>query len=81
MPISLDDNTAVLTGDIDITDVDALHPWLTEHQNGVVDVSDCNSAHTAVVQLLIAAKANIRNTNEQADWRALLSKPHSLSIS
>ncbi|OUD10615.1 hypothetical protein BVC71_03745 [Marivivens niveibacter] len=77
MPISLTDTEAVLSGDIDITDVDALHPWLTEHRGGTVDLTDCKSAHTAVVQLLIAAKANIKNNSETNDWRSILSNSNS----
>ena len=80
MPISLTDQIAVLTGDIDITDVDVLHPWLLENRNGTVDVTDCTSAHTAVVQLLCAAKANIKNNSEINDWRSILSNSNSYLV-
>ena len=80
MPISLTDQVAVLTGDIDITDVDTLHPWLLENRDGTVDLTDCKSAHTAVVQLLIAAKANIKNNSETNDWRSILSNSNSYLV-
>ncbi len=72
MPISLNDDCALLEGYIDITDVDILHPWLQQNPTSAVDVSDCTGAHTAVVQLLIATGATVAGAEGTEDWRQYL---------
>ncbi|SFQ75551.1 hypothetical protein [Donghicola eburneus] len=72
MPISLTSEAAVLDGYIDITEVDALYPWLQDHPETPVDVTDCTGAHTAVVQVLIACGASIQGAADTTDWRQYL---------
>ena len=55
MPMDLSDTAAVLTGICEVGEAETLLTWLQAHPQGPVDVSRCEHAHTAIVQVLTAA--------------------------
>ena len=55
MPMDLSETAAVLTGICEVAEAETLLAWLQAHPQGPVDVSGCEHAHTALVQVLLAA--------------------------
>jgi hypothetical protein len=55
-----DDGTILLEGRCPIEDAESLLQLLLRTPGGCVDLRSCNHAHTAVIQVLIAAKPKIR---------------------
>ena len=56
MPMDLSETAAVLSGICEVAEAETLLAWLQAHPEGPVDVSGCEHAHTAIVQVLIAAR-------------------------
>lgn len=56
MPMDLSETAAVLSGICEVAEAETLLAWLQAHPQGPVDVSGCEHAHTALVQVLIAAR-------------------------
>jgi hypothetical protein len=56
----LDDATIRLQGSCPIVDAEPLLQCLLAAPDAVVDWSGCDAAHTAVVQILLAAKPRLR---------------------
>lgn len=73
MPLDIKGNIAILSGRADITESEPLLEWLTTTDDPVVDVSDCQQAHTAVLQVLRRARPTLVGHEHAEDWRALLS--------
>ena len=59
MPMDLSESAAVLTGICDVAEAETLLAWLQAHPQGPVDVSACEHAHTAVVQVLMAMRPTL----------------------
>lgn len=59
MPMDLSDTAAVLTGICEVGEAETLLTWLQAHPQGPVDVSGCEHAHTAIVQVLMAARPTL----------------------
>lgn len=78
MPISLTPEAAVFEGHVDITDIDQLHPWMVANTDAVLDVTECTSAHTAVVQIVVASGMPVKGAEDTGDWRSIFKKPHSV---
>lgn len=55
MPMDLSDTAAVLVGICEVAEAETLLAWLQAHPHGRVDLSACEHAHTALVQVLMAA--------------------------
>jgi hypothetical protein len=61
MTVSLnEDRVIVLTGESQVEDAEILLEHLQAHPESPVDWSGCRTLHTAVVQVLMAAKRNVR---------------------
>lgn len=75
MPLELTSDVALLRGHVDIAEAEDLMTWLTDGPGRPVDVADCPSAHTAILQLLLALRPQIIGAEGQNDWRALLTGP------
>lgn len=76
MSVDLSDAAAVLTGICDVAEAETLLAWLQTHPQGPVDLSRCEHAHTAVVQVLIAARPTLVGATaggtDAAAWLAAL---------
>lgn len=72
MPMDLSDTAAVLTGICEVGEAETLLTWLQAHPQGPVDVSGCEHAHTAIVQVLMAARPTLIGGREGDDGRAWL---------
>ena len=73
------DGGIVLEGDCPVNDAEALQQLLLSHPAASVDWRGCEQAHTAVLQVLMVARREIRGPAQAAflqDWIApLLSRP------
>jgi hypothetical protein len=67
MPMDLSDTAAVLVGVCEVAEAETLLAWLQAHPQGPVDVSGCEHAHTALVQVLIAARPAVTGGSGGAD--------------
>lgn len=56
MPIEFKKTVAVFGADCTIEDAEALLEWLLEHPKGKLNLKKCTQCHTAVVQVMMAAK-------------------------
>ncbi len=65
----LDDHTIILEGVCTIEDAEALLQLLATTPSATVDWRDCEGAHTAVVQILLAAGPAVRGP-PRADFLA-----------
>lgn len=72
MPLEMNDTVAVLSGHADITEAEPLLAFLAEADAPAVDVSDCPSAHAAVLQVILSAHPRLIGAEDHPDWRALL---------
>jgi hypothetical protein len=59
MPLQLDENTAVLSGSITVSDAEPLASWLRQTPRGAVDLGACTHLHTAALQALASARPRI----------------------
>ena len=59
MPMELSETVAILTGICEVAEAETLLAWLQAHPQGPVDVSRCEHAHTAIVQVLMAARPTL----------------------
>lgn len=73
MPIRLEKTLAVLEGVCAVEEAESLLDWLKSRKRPRIDLSRCEHLHTAVLQLLIAAKPAIVAWPEDAEWRRWLS--------
>lgn len=82
MPMDLSETAAVLTGICEVAEAETLLAWLQAHPLGPVDVSACEHAHTAVVQVLIAVRPTLVCGADGADGAAWLEalRPHGKAV-
>ena len=59
MPLQLDDQLAVLTGNVGVEDAEPLAGWLRQNPGGAVDLGACTHLHTAALQALASARPRI----------------------
>lgn len=59
MPLQLDEQTAVLAGDVSVEDAEPLANWLRQTPGGAVDLGSCTHLHTAALQALASARPRI----------------------
>ena len=60
MTVTLTDSTVVLSGDCPLEDAEILVQRLIENGGAGVDWTQCEHAHTAVIQVLMAAKRPLK---------------------
>lgn len=72
MPMDLSETAAVLAGICEVAEAETLLAWLQAHPEGPVDVSGCEHAHTAIVQVLIAARPAVTGVPGGAEAPAWL---------
>ncbi|CAO3429162.1 hypothetical protein [Azospirillum endophyticum] len=73
MPIRFEKTLAVLDGNCAVEEAESLLDWLKSRKRPRVDLSGCEHLHTAVLQLLIAARPAVVAWPEDALWRRWLS--------
>jgi hypothetical protein len=59
MPVHYNSNKAVFVGRCDPEEADALLEWLRCTPDATVDLGDCLDLHTALAQLLLAARVRV----------------------
>ena len=69
MPIRFEKTMAVLEGGCAGEEAERLLDWLKGRKRPRVDLGRCEHLHTAVLQLLIAAKPAVVAWPEDAEWR------------
>jgi hypothetical protein len=75
MPVAISETGAVLDGICGIAETETLLSWLQSHPQGPVDVTRCEHAHTAILQVLLAVGPTVVGIDADADadtWRSLL---------
>ena len=74
MPLTFHDDMAVLEGACGLEEAERLLEWFLLQPAGKVDISGCQHLHTAVMQVLLAARAPVvgapRDPHVQAWWAA-----------
>lgn len=60
MPVNCTAEVAQITGVGTVEEAETLLTWLQEHPHGQVDLSECTHLHSAVVQVLMAARPAFR---------------------
>ncbi len=66
------DGTVILDGLCPIEDAEALLRLLLDAPQSQVDLALCQHAHTAVIQVLLAARPRLRATSTLAFWQRWL---------
>jgi hypothetical protein len=61
-----DDGTICLQGDSPVEEAEPLVALLLAHPSAALDLSACNHMHTAIVQVLLAARRPVRNRSPRA---------------
>lgn len=56
MPLHFADERIYLSGVVSIEEAEMLCQVLAEHRDAVIDLSDCEHMHTAILQVLLAAR-------------------------
>lgn len=74
MPFTFAENAAVAEGAVNAEDALTLLEFLQSHRNAKVDLGSCGHVHTAVVQLLMAARPEIVALPREAFLSRWLSK-------
>jgi hypothetical protein len=59
MPITHDEGVARLTGSCTVEEAEPLLDWLRATPDPALDLSACLAAHSAVVQVLLAARPRV----------------------
>lgn len=72
MPVELTETAAVLDGICDVSEAEPLLSWLQSHLDSPVDVTRCRHVHTAVLQVLMAARPVLRGAEIIDDERPWL---------
>lgn len=67
MPITYDEQTAVVSGRIGAEECQDFMTWIQSHPQGQIDLTDCEHLHAAGLQCLMALRPTIRA--ESADPR------------
>ncbi|WP_404375813.1 hypothetical protein [Vreelandella aquamarina] len=62
MPIEFKRRSAVLTGACEVEEAETLHGWLLEQPKASLNLRHCEYLHTAVLQVILAAKATANIT-------------------
>jgi hypothetical protein len=71
MTVRRTDDAIALAGDCPVEDAELLLGLLVETPTAIVDVGGCGRVHTAVAQVLLAARPAVRGTPDNAllsDW-------------
>jgi hypothetical protein len=75
MPMTTDGALARLAGQVTIEEAETLAAWLRSTPDGALDLSDCETLHSAVLQVLLAAAPPIAAPPSAAWLAALLPTP------
>ena len=75
MPFKFAKNTATAEESCTVEDAMPLLEFLTSHRAARVDLSACANLHTAVLQVLLAAKPKIAAPSREAFLSRWLSQP------
>lgn len=59
MPLTFKKSSALLRGVCAIEEAEALLAWLSDNPKGKVNLRDCEHLHTALVQVLMAARPTV----------------------
>lgn len=59
MTVQLVDGTITLSGECGLDEAEALVRLLLDHDSAAIDWRACTAAHTAVVQVIVASKADL----------------------
>ena len=62
MPLETHRKTATLRGHATVEEAETLLAWLIATPNGKLDLSTCDSMHTAVLQVVLALQPKISKT-------------------
>jgi anti-anti-sigma regulatory factor len=71
MSVRLEDNVIFLEGPCRVEDAEPLLGWLQADRSRVVDLTDAEHLHTAVLQILMALRPHIRGAGRNSfikDW-------------
>ncbi len=66
------ESTVVLSEVVSVEEAEDLLEWLHAHPKGMVDLYDCVHLHTAVLQVLMAARPSIASWPKDAAFGAWL---------
>jgi hypothetical protein len=72
MPIEFKKNRAVFQDEVGVEEAEGLLEWLQKKPAAKADLSNLSHLHTANLQVLMAAKAEISKWPENAELRAWL---------
>lgn len=72
MPIEFKKTIAVCTGDCTIEEAENLLGWLLDHPKGKVNLKQCEQLHTAIFQVLMAAKPAVSALPEHDGLKDIL---------
>jgi hypothetical protein len=61
MSIAYNKSKAVLKGHVTVEDAEPLAQWVREHPRGALEMSECDSLHAAVVQVLLALRPPLKS--------------------
>ncbi len=68
MSIEYNGDTAVFKETAAVDEAETFLEWTTEHKDATVDLSECVHVHTAVLQVMMAAKPKIGKFPEEREF-------------
>lgn len=72
MPIEFEKHRAVFRGAVAVEEAEGLLEWLQNEPSAKVELSECSHLHTANLQVLMAAKAEVASWPNDSDLCAWL---------
>jgi hypothetical protein len=72
MPIEFKRNRVLFSDEVSVEEAEGLLEWLQKRPTAKVDLSACSHMHTANLQVLMTAKADITGWPKNAELRAWL---------
>jgi hypothetical protein len=72
MPVEYKKNRAIFHNDVSVEEAEGLLEWLQNNPAACADLSACSHLHTACLQVMMAAHANIVQSPHSAELRAWL---------
>jgi anti-anti-sigma regulatory factor len=72
MPIEFKRNRVLFRDEVSVEEAEGLLEWLQKRPTAKVDLSACSHMHTANLQVLMTAKADITGWPKNAELRAWL---------
>jgi hypothetical protein len=79
MPIAMNEATASFAGACTVEEADALLEWLRATPDAAVDLSACTAAHSALLQLVLAASPRLAAPPADPVLAAALTRSPALS--